>query len=134
MRLGPGWARGRGTAALATILGAGLDALDAYFGKYVPQLILTAIATPLLVLVMLLQDPLSGIIVLVTLPLIPVFMILIGWATQAAQKRSWSRLQLPLGRVPRRRRRPRHPEDLRPPAPPGRSHRAPSPTSTAATP
>lgn len=94
VRLGPGWARGRGTAGLATILGAGLDALDAYFGKYVPQLILTAIATPLLVLVMLLQDPLSGIIVLVTLPLIPVFMILIGWATQAAQKRSWSRLQI----------------------------------------
>ncbi|KQQ95119.1 ABC transporter ATP-binding protein [Leifsonia sp. Leaf325] len=94
VRLGPSWARGRGTAALATVLGAGLDALDAYFGKYVPQLILTVIATPLLVLVMLLQDPLSAIIVIITLPLIPVFMILIGWATQAAQKRSWSRLQL----------------------------------------
>ncbi|TFV99263.1 thiol reductant ABC exporter subunit CydD [Leifsonia flava] len=94
VRLGPSWARGRGTAALATVLGAGLDALDAYFGKYVPQLILTVIATPLLVLVMLVQDPLSGVIVIITLPLIPVFMILIGWATQAAQKRSWSRLQL----------------------------------------
>ncbi|KQX07112.1 MULTISPECIES: thiol reductant ABC exporter subunit CydD [unclassified Leifsonia] len=94
VRLGPGWAAARGTAALATVLGMGLDALDAYFGKYVPQLILTVIATPVLVLVMLVQDPLSGIIVIITLPLIPVFMILIGWATQAAQKRSWSRLQL----------------------------------------
>lgn len=90
--LGPGWVSRRSSAALTTVAGRGLDALDAYFGRYVPQLILTAIAMPIIAAVIFLQDPLSGITVLVTLPLIPVFMILIGFATQAVQRRQWETL------------------------------------------
>jgi len=90
--LGPAWTASRSRARLATVVGPGLDALDPYFARYVPQLILTALATPIVVAVLFLADPLTGVTVLVTLPVIPVFMVLVGWATQEAQRRQWSRL------------------------------------------
>ncbi|WP_231919130.1 thiol reductant ABC exporter subunit CydD [Microterricola viridarii] len=92
-RLGPSWTQRRGSAATATLVGPGLDALDGYFGKYLPQLILTAIATPLLVLAIFLNDWLSALIVALALPIIPLFMVLIGMATQAVQRKQWDSLQ-----------------------------------------
>jgi ATP-binding cassette subfamily C protein CydD len=86
-------AAGPSDAELATVLGRGLDALDGYFSGYLPQLILTVVATPLLVAAVLLADPVSGLTVLVVFPVIPVFMILIGLATQAVQDRQWTQLQ-----------------------------------------
>lgn len=90
--LGPAWMSGRSSSDIATLAGRGVDALDDYFSKYIPQLLLTAIATPVIVLAMFVTDWLSAVIVIVTLPLIPVFMILIGWATQAVQQRQWQAL------------------------------------------
>lgn len=84
---GPSWLAGRSSAGFATTLGPGLDALDAYFGRYLPQLALTAIATPLLLVAIGLGDLTSGLIILFALPVIPVFMILIGLATQALQRK-----------------------------------------------
>ncbi|MET0782001.1 MAG: thiol reductant ABC exporter subunit CydD [Microbacterium sp.] len=92
-KLGPGWLSTRNSAQLAVTAGRGLDALDAYFGRYLPQLVLTVIATPLIVLVMWSQDWISGLTVLLTLPLIPIFMVLIGLATRAVQKRQWQTLK-----------------------------------------
>jgi ATP-binding cassette subfamily C protein CydD len=89
---GHAWLAERNSARLALLIGPGLDALDDYFARYLPQLILTALSTPLLLVVLFTQDPLSGVIVVVTLPLIPLFMILIGWTTRAAQARQWDRL------------------------------------------
>ncbi|MGO4593918.1 thiol reductant ABC exporter subunit CydD [Leifsonia sp. 2TAF2] len=91
-RLGPGWVSRRNSGEVTLIAGHGMDALDGYFAKYVPQLIATAVATPLLVLTIGWRDLTSGIILVVTLPIIPVFMILVGWATQAAQRRQWRAL------------------------------------------
>ncbi|AUG28875.1 MULTISPECIES: thiol reductant ABC exporter subunit CydD [Microbacterium] len=90
--LGPGWLAGRNTARLAVTAGRGLEALDAYFGRYLPQLVLTAIATPVLLAVMWWQDWISGLTVLLTLPLIPLFMVLIGLATRTVQQRQWRTL------------------------------------------
>jgi ATP-binding cassette subfamily C protein CydD len=84
---GPSWLAGRSSAGFATTLGPGLDALDAYFGRYLPQLALTAIATPMLLIAIGLGDLTSGLIVLCALPVIPVFMILIGLATQTVQRK-----------------------------------------------
>lgn len=84
---GPSWLAGRSSAGFATTLGPGLDALDAYFGRYLPQLALTAVATPVLLVAIGFGDLTSGLIVLCALPVIPVFMILIGLATQALQRR-----------------------------------------------
>ena len=90
--LGPGWLAGRNTARLAVTAGRGLEALDAYFGRYLPQLVLTVIATPVLLAVMWWQDWISGLTVLLTLPLIPLFMVLIGLATRTVQQKQWRTL------------------------------------------
>lgn len=90
--LGPGWLAGRNTAQLAVTAGRGLEALDAYFGRYLPQLVLTVIATPVLLAVMWWQDWVSGLTVLLTLPLIPLFMVLIGLATRSVQQKQWQTL------------------------------------------
>ena len=91
-KLGPAWLADRNSARVTTVVSQGLDALDGYFAKYLPQLILTAIATPVILLVLLLQDFPTAIIIIITLPLIPLFMVLIGWATQAVQKKQWAAL------------------------------------------
>lgn len=92
-RLGAGWLGTANTARLAVTAGRGLDALDAYFGRYLPQLVQTVIATPILIAVMWWQDWISGLIVVLTLPLIPLFMVLIGLATRAVQQKQWATLQ-----------------------------------------
>ncbi|PPH96171.1 thiol reductant ABC exporter subunit CydD [Rathayibacter sp. AY1D1] len=93
VELGPAGRSEGGSGGVVALLGGGLDSLDGYFARYLPQLIATAVATPLLTLVVFLADPLSAVFLVVTLPLIPVFMVLIGWATQAVQARQWERLQ-----------------------------------------
>jgi thiol reductant ABC exporter CydD subunit len=80
------------TAELAQVAGRGIEALDAYFSRYLPQLVL-AVVVPLLVgLTVLTQDVLAAVILALTLPLIPVFMILIGLYTQAQVDRQWRTL------------------------------------------
>jgi ATP-binding cassette subfamily C protein CydD len=90
--LGPKWVSTQNSAHLTTVMGRGLEALDKYFANYLPQLILTVIATPIIVGVLLSQDLFAGVAVLVTLPLIPIFMALIGRATRSVQARQWRHL------------------------------------------
>ena len=92
-RRGPGWLGGRNAAALAVTAGHGLEALDAYFGRYLPQLVATAIATPVLIVAIFIADPVSALVVVLTMPLIPIFMVLIGLATRAVQRRQYATLQ-----------------------------------------
>jgi ATP-binding cassette subfamily C protein CydD len=91
--LGPEWLSNRNSAELAITAGRGLDALEAYFGRYLPQLVQTVVATPLIIAVMWWQDWISGLTVVLTIPLIPIFMVLIGLATRAVQERQWKTLQ-----------------------------------------
>lgn len=91
-RLGPAWLEPRNTARLAITAGRGLAALEAYFGRYLPQLVQTVIATPILIVVMWWLDWISGLTVLLTIPLIPIFMVLIGLATRTVQQRQWRTL------------------------------------------
>lgn len=90
--LGPAWLSSRNSAQLAVTAGRGLEALDAYFGRYLPQLVQTVVATPVIVAVMWWQDWISGLTVVLTIPLIPIFMVLIGLATRAVQRRQWQTL------------------------------------------
>lgn len=91
-RLGPDWLAGRNTARLAVTAGRGLEALDTYFARYLPQLVLTVIATPIIIAVMWWQDWISGLTVILTIPLIPLFMVLIGLATRTVQQQQWQTL------------------------------------------
>jgi ATP-binding cassette subfamily C protein CydD len=79
------WRNSQNISELNLLLTSGLDALDAYFAKYLPQLIYTALAMPIYLATVWTQDSISGITIAVTLPLIPIFMIFIGWATTAVQ-------------------------------------------------
>ncbi|WP_395243297.1 thiol reductant ABC exporter subunit CydD [Agromyces sp. MMS24-K17] len=88
----PAGVPGYPTARVATLLGSGLDALDDYFGGYLPQLALSAVATPVFLVAAWIADPLSGLILTIVLPLVPVFMALIGMATAAVQRRHWDGL------------------------------------------
>lgn len=90
---GPDWVAARQSARLATVVTTGLDELDNYFARYLPQLLLTMIATPILIAAILWQDLASGLTVIIVIPLIPVFMILIGRATQSVQHKQWQALQ-----------------------------------------
>ncbi|MCY7404566.1 MAG: thiol reductant ABC exporter subunit CydD [Cryobacterium sp.] len=90
---GPDWVAARQSARLATVVTTGLDELDNYFARYLPQLLLTMIATPILIAAILWQDLASGLTVIIVIPLIPVFMILIGRATQSIQHKQWQALQ-----------------------------------------
>ncbi|WP_329526892.1 thiol reductant ABC exporter subunit CydD [Streptomyces sp. NBC_01462] len=87
--LGPGWLGGQRTGSLVALATRGVDALDDYFSRYLPQLGL-AIVVPVAVLARIVtEDWVSAAIIVVTLPLIPVFMVLIGWATRARMDRQW---------------------------------------------
>lgn len=88
-QLGPGWLSGQRTGSLVALATRGVDALDDYFSRYLPQLGL-AVVVPVAVLARIVtEDWVSAAIIVCTLPLIPVFMILIGWATQAHMDRQW---------------------------------------------
>ncbi|KRC37555.1 thiol reductant ABC exporter subunit CydD [Oerskovia sp. Root22] len=85
--LGPRWlATGRGPA-VATLATRGLDDLEPYMVRYLPQLLLAATVTPATLAVVLGLDWISAIIIAVTIPLIPVFMILVGQLTAGTSER-----------------------------------------------
>ncbi len=90
--LGPDWLSGQRTGSLVALATRGIDALDDYFARYLPQLGL-AVVVPVAVLARIVtEDWVSAAIIVVTLPLIPLFMILIGWATQSRMDRQWQLL------------------------------------------
>ncbi|GAA3569980.1 thiol reductant ABC exporter subunit CydD [Streptomyces osmaniensis] len=90
--LGPGWLGGQRTGSLVALATRGVDALDDYFSRYLPQLGL-AVVVPIAVLARIVtEDWVSAAIIVGTLPLIPVFMMLIGWATQSRMDRQWQLL------------------------------------------
>jgi thiol reductant ABC exporter CydD subunit len=77
------------SASLVTLMTQGLDGLDGYFSKYLPQLVL-AVTVPLLVgAAILFADLQAAVIVAVTLPLIPLFMAMVGWTTEARVRRRY---------------------------------------------
>ncbi|MFE9286240.1 thiol reductant ABC exporter subunit CydD [Streptomyces olivaceus] len=87
--LGPGGRAGLPTGSLVALATRGVDALDDYFSRYLPQLGL-AVVVPVAVLARVVtEDWVSAAIIVGTLPLIPVFMVLIGWATQSRMDRQW---------------------------------------------
>jgi ATP-binding cassette subfamily C protein CydD len=89
---GPVWLAGQRSGEITTLAVSGLDALDPYFASYLPQLLL-AVCVPLAVLTAITAaDWLSGVIVAVTLPVIPVFGVLIGLRTKARTQRNWQLL------------------------------------------
>ncbi len=82
-------APGRGTGDLTTLAVRGIDALDDYFARYLPQLALAVVVPAVVLARIATADAESALVIALTLPLIPVFMALIGWYTEARGRRQW---------------------------------------------
>ena len=90
--MGPRWsatARSGEVVALAT---RGVDALDGYFAKYLPQLILASVVPVVVILTILGSDAISAVTILATVPLVVLFMVLVGMASERRRRRRWNAL------------------------------------------
>lgn len=94
--LGPRWLAGGEGPRVVTLATRGLEALEPYFVRYLPQLVLAATVTPLTLLVVLRLDWISAAIIAGTIPLVPIFMVLVGRLTQGRSER-WLRVMQRLG-------------------------------------
>ena len=86
--------QGGNPGEITALLTRGIDALDGYYSRYLPQLVLSVIVPIAVILTVLGQDLISTIIIVVTLPLIPVFMILIGLYTKTRVEKQWNTLTM----------------------------------------
>jgi ATP-binding cassette, subfamily C, bacterial CydCD len=91
--LGPGRGGDRWTGQIAVLATRGIDALDGYFSLYLPQLVLAGIVPVAVLTAIGSQDWISALIIAGTLPLIPVFMALVGAATRERTEHQLSALQ-----------------------------------------
>ncbi len=91
--LGPSYLQKEESGDLVTTVMQEVEGLDAYFSQYLPQLALAALIPLMILAVVFPMDLISGIVLLVTAPLIPVFMILIGNTAQAITRRQWTALR-----------------------------------------
>ncbi len=89
---GPRLAAERSTARTALLATRGLDALDGYYARYVPQLVLAAVVPVAVVGCLVFVDLVAALTVALTVPLIPVFMVLIGRMSTAYRDRRWAAL------------------------------------------
>ncbi len=92
LALGPRYATGERTGELANTLLGGVEALDAYLAQYLPQSALALVVPALVLAAVLWRDPPSAFVLLVTFPLVPLFMWLIGSAAEARTRRQWETL------------------------------------------
>lgn len=97
LELGPRWSGRQRRGDLAVLATTGLDGLEPYAARYLPTLVLAAVVPPLVVAFLLVEDPLSAANVLLTLPLVPLFMALVGWHTQRATAERHRSLELLAG-------------------------------------
>ena len=88
----PGLETGRASGEVVALATRGLDALDAYFGRYLPQVVLAVVVPVVVVACLATADLVATLTVALTLPLIPFFMALIGSATVSLRKRRWEAL------------------------------------------
>ncbi|GEA89355.1 thiol reductant ABC exporter subunit CydD [Cellulomonas cellasea] len=85
--LGPRWTVEGDGSRVVTLATRGIDALEPYFVRYLPQLVLAATVTPATLVVILGLDWVSAAIVAGTIPLVPLFMVLVGRLTQGRSER-----------------------------------------------
>ena len=90
--LGPAWTRAQRTGDVVTTTIDGVETLHRYYAAYLPQMALSA-CIPLAILVFVVPaDWISGVIMVLSAPLIPLFMILIGKGTEELNQSQWRKL------------------------------------------
>jgi ATP-binding cassette subfamily C protein CydD len=84
---GPVWTAGRQSGHLAALMIEQVEAMDGYLGRYMPALAQAAVLPLSFILVVAPFDVPVALLFLLTVPLIPIFMALVGWGAEAASRR-----------------------------------------------
>ena len=92
LALGPVPLARQASGDLVNVLTEGIENLEAYFARYLPQLITAALVPAFILGFVVFRDVTSAALMLVTAPLIPFFMLLIGRAAEKLNKRQWEKL------------------------------------------
>src|SRR5690349_5382211 len=82
------------SAEVATAAVDGIDALETVFARYLPQIVLAAVVPVAVLALVAWVDPLSALLMLLTLPLVPVFMWLVGRYTAHRARERWQAMAL----------------------------------------
>ena len=90
--LNPAYTQNQKTGELTATAMEGVEALEAYFSQYLPQVALATFIPLSILLLIFPLDPLTGVVFLLTAPLIPLFMWLIGKAAESMTQRQWRTL------------------------------------------
>ncbi len=93
-KLGPLYTKGERSGEIVNTTADGIEALDAYFIQFFPQVASTLIIPTIVLIAVFRLDTISGIILLVTWPVLPFFMALIGMQANAMTKKRWQVLSL----------------------------------------
>ncbi|MEA3119789.1 MAG: ATP-binding cassette, subfamily bacterial CydD, partial [Paraburkholderia sp.] len=91
-RLGPAWLQRESSGALSSHLVAGVEALEGYYARWLPNRALSALLPLAILVVVFPVHWVSGLVLVLTAPLIPIFMILLGKDAVEANQRQWRRL------------------------------------------
>ncbi|MHB1432871.1 MAG: thiol reductant ABC exporter subunit CydD [Streptosporangiaceae bacterium] len=92
LRLGPAWLGRQQAGEITAVATGGLDALDGYFARYLPQLVLSVIVPVAVLARVAVADWISALVIGLTVPLIPIFAVLVGLHTRAQTQRQWDLL------------------------------------------
>lgn len=90
--LGPAYVAGEKSADLAATAIEGIEALEPYLARYLPQMALVALVPLAILAAVFPLDWISGLILVVTGPIIPVFMVFVGYRAEAINNRQWREL------------------------------------------
>ncbi|NEV60466.1 thiol reductant ABC exporter subunit CydD [Thiorhodococcus minor] len=90
--LGPSYLAGQRSGAIAETLTKGIDDLEGYYARFVPAMTLVMILPLAILTAVIPTDWLAGLVLLVTAPMIPLFMIIIGSGAEARNQRQWKQL------------------------------------------
>jgi len=85
---------GTQTSEVTTAAVTGVDALEATFARYLPQVVLAAVVPIAVLAIVVSIDPLAAGVMVLTLPLVPVFMWLVGRQTARKARARWRALAL----------------------------------------
>ena len=93
-KLGPLYTKGERSGEIVNTTADGIESLDAYFIQFFPQVASTMIIPTVVLIAVFRIDVLSGFVLLITWPILPFFMILIGIQANAMTKKRWQVLSL----------------------------------------
>ena len=92
VRLGPAWSARQPAGRLLTAAGTGLEAVEGYVTRALPTMVASCVVPPLVFVAIAVADWQSAVVLLVVLPLIPVFMVLVGMTTRRRMVRQYAAL------------------------------------------